>query len=170
VSKSTVTKYKWFWADQDLEQEQWLRELARQGLHLVSVVAIVWTFARGEPADIVYRVDYSSKGPDSDYNRLIEDAGWECATTSMGWHYWRKPVVDGRAPEIFTDNASKIARFQQVLAILIVLSVPTLLLLPKAAADQPVRVYVVMFALMGLYIYGAIRLLIRISKLASAGK
>ena len=30
MSTSTVSKYKWFWADQDLEQEAWLREMARQ--------------------------------------------------------------------------------------------------------------------------------------------
>ncbi len=170
MSNATVTKFKFFWADQDLEQEQWLREMAGQGLHLVRVSVVAWTFAKGEPADIVYRLDYSSKGRDSDYNRLFEDAGWECATTTMGWHYWRKPVVNGSAPEIFTDSASKIARFQQVLGLLIVLSVPTLLFFPKSATELPIRIGILMSVVLAAYIYGAIRLLIRINRLAKTGK
>lgn len=35
MSTATVKHFKWFWPDQDIEQEQWLRAMALQGLHLV---------------------------------------------------------------------------------------------------------------------------------------
>ena len=169
MSKSTVTKFKWFWADQDLEQETWLREMARQGLHLKHVTAVMWRFVQGAPADVVYRVDYSSKGASSDYNTLLEDAGWECATSTAGWHYWRKAVVDGKAPEIFTDNESKIARFRQVLAVCVALSMPAVMFLPKMTAGVPVAGALIMGGSVVFFAYSAIRLLQRINRLAKAG-
>lgn len=142
--------------------------MARQGLHLTGVAVIRWTFAKGEPCDMVYRVDYSNKGRDSDYNRLLEDAGWECAATTAGWHYWRKRVVDGQAPEIFTDSASKIDRFRTVLLILILCCMPTVMILPKAIAEMPARIPVFFGALVAVVIYSAIRLLVRIGRLHKA--
>ena len=169
MSTSTVTKFKWFWADQDLEQETWLRAMAGRGLHLQHVVGVFWTFVQAAPQDVVYRVDYSSHARDSDYNRLLEDAGWECATSSAGWHYWRTAAIDGKAPEIFTDSESKIARFRQVLAILFLLSVPAVLGLPKMADDMPNSAAVLLACLVVLFGYSAIRLLLRINRLAKAG-
>ena len=168
MSKSTVTKFKWFWADQDLEQEAWLREMARQGLHLSSVIGMVWTFAKGEPQNVAYRIDYSSKGRDSDYNQLLEDAGWECAATSAGWHYWRKTVAPGEAPELFTESGSKIDRFRTVLAVLILLTMPSVILLPKAMAQRPGYLPLVMGAFLALMVYSSIRLLLRIGRLHKA--
>ncbi len=31
------------------------------------------------------------------------------------WQYWRKPIVAGDTPEIFTDNDSKIKKYQRLL-------------------------------------------------------
>jgi hypothetical protein len=31
-----------------------------------------------------------------------------------GWHYFRRPVVEGEVPEIFTDVDSKIRKYQRV--------------------------------------------------------
>lgn len=166
MSTSTVSKYKWFWADQDLEQEAWLREMARQGLHLSHVVICRWTFVKGEPSDVVYRVDYSSKTRNSDYNRLFEDAGWECAATAAGWHYWRRKVVDGKAPEIFTDSESKIARFRTVLGVLIVVSVPMTISIPNMANALSPAMMALIGLVFALNLYGAIRLIVRISRLA----
>jgi len=70
-----ATRFKWFWHDQDAEQEQWLRRMAQQGLHLELATGIIWHFKMGAPADVVYRVDYLSK-LDAGYAQLLEDAGW----------------------------------------------------------------------------------------------
>ena len=31
------------------------------------------------------------------------------------WRYWRKSIVNGETPEIFTDNESKIRKYQRLL-------------------------------------------------------
>lgn len=53
MSGATVNKFKWFWHDQDVEQEEWLRAMALQGLHLESVSWLRWTFHEGAPKNIV---------------------------------------------------------------------------------------------------------------------
>lgn len=121
------TKFKWFWHDQDAEQEQWLRAMALQGLHLHSVTAFFWHFTAGAPADVVYRVDYLSKlAPD--YAQLLEDAGWEHATQTAGWHYWRTAAVPGQVQELFTDLPSRRAKFPRLLLAMMGASVSILLM------------------------------------------
>lgn len=125
MSSATVKKFKWFWHDQDVEQEQWLRAMAQQGLHLKDLNVLQrWTFEKGAPADIVYRVDYDNMRVKPEYRQLLEDAGWEQAMYWNGWQYWRTPAVDGRAPEIFTDTKSKNAKFGRLLALIALTSMP----------------------------------------------
>lgn len=127
MSGATVRKYKWFWHDQDVEQEQWLRAMALQGLHLKSVSFVTWTFTRGAPADIVYRVDFNQSVPAA-YRQLLEDAGWEHAAEAQCWHYWRT-AANGAQPELFTDAASKSAKFKRLLGALVMCLVPTLIMI-----------------------------------------
>jgi hypothetical protein len=117
MSSATVKKFLWFWFEQDVEQEQWLREMAQQGLHLQKRNSLQqWTFVKGEPADIVYAVDYDNKRMTPEYRLRLENAGWEHALDSLGWQYWRAPTVNGRAPEIFTGPGNKQAKFKRLLA------------------------------------------------------
>ncbi|PWF43088.1 DUF2812 domain-containing protein [Massilia glaciei] len=125
MSGNTVTIFRFFWPDQDLQQEQWLREMARQGLHLQGFnILSRWTFRKGPAADVAYRIDFPGAPVKADYRQLMQDAGWELALGYSGWEYWRKAVVDGKAPEIFTDTASKTKRFERVLAALLMSALP----------------------------------------------
>ena len=125
MKEAMVRTFKFFLAHQDEEQETWLRAMANQGLHLVDVNPLsFWTFRRGAPADVAYRVDYSSAAGKADFHQLMQDAGWKLAATTVGWEYWCTPVVNGRAPDIYTDSVSKTKKFQVVLAILICTGVP----------------------------------------------
>ena len=129
MSSATVTKFKFFFPDQDVEQEQWLRAMAQKGLHLKKLnVLQLWTFTRGEPADMVYRVDFNNESVKPDYRQLMGDAGWERAACLSGWQYWRTKSVDGRSPELFTDAASKAAKFKRLMALLFVCSLPSVFL------------------------------------------
>jgi hypothetical protein len=135
---TTVRIFKLFWADQDEQQEAWLRAMAQQGLHLVKVNPFCfWTFRRGEPADTVYRVDFPNASRDPAFRQLMQDAGWTLAATTVGWHYWRTQAVGGKAPELFSDTTSKIQKFRQRLGMFVASSMPvfvTFLLL-----DMPAR-------------------------------
>ena len=125
MSETTITRFKFFWADQDEEQETWLRAMAQQGLHLVDVNPLCfWTFRRGEPADTVYRVNYSSDAKETDFHQLMRDAGWTLAATTVGWQYWRIPAVNGKSPQIFTDQASRMKKFRQLLGLLVASATP----------------------------------------------
>lgn len=124
----TVKIFKFFGAHEDEQQEAWLRSMAQQGLHLLKVNPFCyWTFRRGTPADIVYRVDFPNASRDPDFRQLVEDAGWSLAATTVGWHYWRTQAVNGKAPELFSDAASKARKFKERLGILVASSVPMLM-------------------------------------------
>jgi hypothetical protein len=117
-----IRKSKWFWAWQDDREEQWLGEMSRQGLHLQHAGFFgQYTFLQGAPREVVYRLDFIANARKSpDYFQLFKDAGWEHVGELGGWQYWRKDVVDGKIPEIFTDNASKIQKYQRLIGYLFI--------------------------------------------------
>lgn len=134
MSNATCTRFKFFFADQDVEQEQWLRAMALKGLHLKKLnVLQMWTFAKGEPADMVYRVDFNNERQKPDYRQLLEDAGWERAACLTGWQYWRTKTVNGRSPELFTDSKSKAAKFNRLMLTLVVCCLPGAILFSTPA-------------------------------------
>lgn len=172
MTESTITKFKVFWAHQDEEQEAWLRAMANQGLHLVRTNPFCfWTFRRGAPADVVYRVDFGGDRAKEDFKQLMEDAGWKLAATSAGWDYWCIPLADGRAPEIFTDGASRAKKFQRLLAILMCSALPAFIMLVttdkhSVLAGLSTPSLVILGAIYGAYFvtlaYVVLRLLLRI--------
>ncbi|MFC5551977.1 DUF2812 domain-containing protein [Massilia aerilata] len=172
MSENTVTRFKFFLAHEDEPQENWLREMAQQGLHLVDVNPLCfWTFRRGEPADIVYRVNYSPETRESGFHQLMQDAGWTLAATTVGWQYWRIPAVNGKAPQIFTDEASRARKFKQLLGMLVGSATPMLVWLlivdKRTVLDQlslpflaPLALVLVLYVL--LVPYTIVRLLLKI--------
>ncbi len=121
----TETRFKFFFAHQDEQQEAWLRSMAQQGLHLLKVNPFgFWTFRRGEPADVVYRVDFPANSKDPAFEQLMQDAGWSLAATTVGWHYWRTQPVRGAAPELFSDSESKLRNFRHRLGVFVASAMP----------------------------------------------
>ncbi len=114
-----VRKFKLWFVWQDEEHQQWLQEMAAQGLHLRSTNTFcVHTFERGEPADVAYRWDVRYVGPNAEYQQLFRDAGWELVTSTVGWHCWRKPRAAGVNTEIFTQRADNAAKYLRVIRLL----------------------------------------------------
>ncbi|MCD2517625.1 DUF2812 domain-containing protein [Massilia sp. G4R7] len=171
----TIRKFKFFFAHQDEEQEAWLRSMARQGLHLADVDPFCrWTFRRGAPADIVYRVDFSQANEDASYRQLMQDAGWTLAATTVGWQYWATKAVDGRAPELFTDNASKARKFKQLLSVLVCTSLPLFIMIVTSNKQQLaqqlstpslIALGVILSAYFLIMPYSVLRLLVRVREL-----
>lgn len=128
--------WKWWWAWQDREHEQWLAAQSRQGLHLRSVGALglLHFFEQGAPAEQVYRWDFKLGGGKADYRQLFRDAGWEQVGDVGGnWLCWRKAAGTGPLPEIFTDNASQVAKYRNLFLTLVV---PGLAVVPIILLDQ----------------------------------
>lgn len=171
----TVKKFKFFFAHQDEEQEAWLRSMAQQGLHLADVNPFcVWTFRRAAPADIVYRVDFSHANEDASYRQLMQDAGWTLAATTVGWQYWSTKAVHGRAPELFTDNASKARKFKQLLSVLVCTAMPLFImmvtsdkqrLMEQLSTPSLVALGLILSAYLLIMPYSILRLLVRVREL-----
>jgi hypothetical protein len=169
-----VRRYKVFFAWQDENEERWLRAKARdEGLHLASYTPpCVYRFRRGERADYAYRLDFQTtrRQDEADYVQLFADAGWEHVGRMGSWHYFRKPVLAGEAPEIFTDPASKAQKYRRLLALHTVFLVPWIVLLNSrlwALHTGPVAEVLRLLCLLGmvLWIYSTFRILARVSRL-----
>lgn len=120
---TTMKQFRWFWAWDDEKEEIWLREMAQKGWHFQSAtIPGNYTFEQGEPRDDVYRLDYFPDWKDkANYLQLFLDAGWDYKGEMSNWQYFRKSVVQGEVPEIFSDSESKSIKYRRVLLVLIVL-------------------------------------------------
>jgi hypothetical protein len=178
MGKDTVVRYKLHFVWQDEKEERWLRDMARDGLHMVK--AYPWcryVFRRGAPADVAYRLDYAPpSGASQHYRQLFQDAGWEHALSCMHWEYWRKPVAaDGRDPEIFTDGASKADKLRRVRTMLVAVALPSLTVIwanpaywrlsQTMSMGSRVGVAAIAVVLLGLYAWGFARISQRIRAL-----
>jgi hypothetical protein len=165
MDENKLRKYKWFWAWQDEAEEAWLREMSQQGWHLYSVgIPTVYDFEVGDPADIVYRLDYQSpsKVEKEDYLQLFKDAGWEHVGEMSGWQYFRKPAQPGEEMEIYTDAESKTSKYQRLLIFAGILMLPLFMGMINTRGGF---LFFVIFPLFLLYIYIFIRIMIRINQL-----
>jgi hypothetical protein len=118
MNTTTLEKNKWFWPWQDEKEEAWLEEMSQIGWHLKSIhLPCIYTFSKGEPCRNTYRLDYMPirKTKFQEYLQVFQDAGWEYIGEMSNWRYWRKTVATGEPAEIFTDNESKIKKYQRLL-------------------------------------------------------
>ena len=167
---NTKKIFHWFWAWQDEKEENWLGEMARQGWHLKQPDAFGnHTFSQGEPSEMAYRLDFFTDAKNkAGYLQIFQDAGWEYVGEAGTWQYFRKPVLDGEVPEIYTDNESKIRKYRRVLAVLIVfLPIYTMMLnrLSQAEGWLYRGAFLIAFSIILLYLYAMIKLISRITQL-----
>lgn len=113
-----VTKTAFFTIADFKEEEAWLRERAREGLHLVRMYPpCFYVFERGEPEDVIYRLDFTNNAEDKDYCRMLGEFGWENCGRCTGWIYWRRNAAEleneGES-ELFTDDASRLELVRKV--------------------------------------------------------
>lgn len=119
MNEATLKQIKWFWPWQDEKEEAWLEKMSQKGWHLKSVqIPCFYFFDKGEPCRYTYRLDYIStnKLKLQEYLQIFQDAGWEYLGEMSNWRYWRKLVMAGEIPEIFTDTESKLRKYKRMLA------------------------------------------------------
>ena len=139
MKDTLVTKFKWFWGWQDDKQEAWLGAMSQAGLQLQNIRAFGrYIFEVDTTKNYVYRMDFTS-GRDSDYFHLIEEAGWEHVLQVLGWQYWRKETLEGVTAEIFTDNESKIKKYQRYLTSIFVPTTGSMFIVLALFARFPSR-------------------------------
>src|SRR4030065_2199891 len=59
-TKNRKTVIRLYWAWNDNREERWLNRMAREGWHLTAPRGVFYTFEKGEPADIVYRLGFQT--------------------------------------------------------------------------------------------------------------
>jgi len=118
--KETMTKnvFRIFFDMTGQEEERWLSRMASQGWFLEKVPLVFYRFVKGDPGQWVYRIDYrgGAKVDRSEYLGLFKDSGWEFAASAAGRYYFRTRDGAGPAPEIFTDNDSRVAMYRRIIA------------------------------------------------------
>jgi hypothetical protein len=177
VDESTRTVVRIMMPWQDQREERWLAEQARSGWQLRAVHLLGYTLERVQPAEVAYRLDFlPRRGHDrEEYLGLFQDAGWEYVGKRGFWQFFRKPVLDGVVPQIYTDPQSRIAMYRRVvgllgmlLALMISQTAPRLSLPPRAGSALNPIILTIQTALIVLFSYGIVRLLLVISGLKRA--
>ena len=126
-SSETKRVLRFFWAWQDDDEGRWLAQMARQGWHLVKG-GIWFTFRRGEPREVLYRMDFRTKEePDrGEYLRVFRDAGWEHVCNFGPWRYFRADAA-AAASDIYSDTHSLIGKYKRLIRVLAVFGVVNLI-------------------------------------------
>jgi hypothetical protein len=103
-----------------------LQAMARQGWHLEKIHPFHNIFRRGEPADMVYRLDFTApfwRRDKQEYLQLFRDAGWEHVGRFARWQYFRKLQRPGESNEIYSDSAGHIDKYKRIVVVLLVVLV-----------------------------------------------
>jgi hypothetical protein len=184
TQKDSKWVFKVIWAWQDELEEKWLEECATEGWHLEQVAPFFYKFRRGEPARVVYRMDYK-RTIDKDYAEyrdIFKACGWELVAEMANWHYFRILPENAEVPEIYNDDRSRAQKYRRVLLALVPVSVIFITVFNPALSRglQNARyqgmewVYGAAIAfrvvILLLLIYGIIRILVKIRQLESGKK
>ena len=111
-----------------MHAEGWkLKEVTHSNL----VVAVKYTFAKCQPEQVSYQLDFypMKKSERASYLQLFKDCGWEHITDFNSFSYFRKAhsEIESNAEfEIYNDAAGKLAMVNRILRLRLV---PVLLLL-----------------------------------------
>lgn len=161
------------------EEEQYLRDMAREG-YLLEKVALpgVYHFRKAEPVDMVYRLDFNPKKKEDwdSYLQMYRDYGWEYLQDLNEYSYFYKLAGDSEEEnEIFSDNASRIDMMDRIyrrkmLPILVVL---LCCLIPQSvwylngslAAGRTIALSVMWMLLILFYVYLIVRCMAGFSRL-----
>ncbi len=114
--KHTVRKWFWVW-DFDKE-EQWLNDMAAQGLCLVNAGFVKYVFEDCAPGEWQIRLELLEHGPGTPegrkYLNFLEDTGARQVGRWMRWVYFRKPTAEGPF-DLFSDNRSRIGHLTRII-------------------------------------------------------
>lgn len=128
--------FKIFFAWQEGKEEKWLSQMSKEGWHLNKSGLFNYEFIKGEPMNIIYKLDYKPFRNEKidDYITLFEDSGWEYVTRFAGWFYFRTEARNSYGLELYNDNASKIKKYSTLRWVLVAACAPIVYNLPNLIA------------------------------------
>ncbi len=100
------------------KEEQWLNEMADQGLALTDVSPFTYYFKESAPGEYQVRMQFLEKKAEhqetQDYIRFLEDTGIEYIGDMFGWAYFRKVRGEGSF-ELYSDTAPKVKQINRIM-------------------------------------------------------
>ncbi len=118
-----IRVFKWWWAWNHEEIENWLEKMEAGGLRLVEThcKGVVFYFEKCKPTKARYCIDFQNKLT-PDYLTIVNDDGWQLYQIGMGWYILRKEYDEER-PEFYTDFEGLITRNKSLLNIALILAI-----------------------------------------------
>lgn len=175
--------FKAIGAWEDEKEEKWLEKNASEGWHLVGVAPFVYKFRRGEPARVIYRLDYKpTLDKDyAEYGDIFKACGWELVASMANWHYYRISPENAETPEIYSSDRSKAQKYRRLLTTLAPLMIIYFLVFTPAifgglrnSRDQGFWLYdiaeILRIVLLIIWIYAIVRIVIKLRRLESGTK
>ncbi len=116
-----IRVFKWWWAWNYEEVENWLERMEAGGLRLVQThfKGVIFYFEKCRPSKARYCIDYQNRLT-PDYLTIINDDGWQLYQIGMGWYILRKEYEDER-PEFYTDFEGLITRSKSLLNLVLII-------------------------------------------------
>jgi hypothetical protein len=118
--------YRFFTPWQEDKEIKWLESMSAKGWHLQDVRIIKYIFLKGDPENILYRLDHRilKNNEVEDYIQIFEDAGWKNVARANHWFYFSADAETVAGNDIFSDNQSRIQKYRSVLTVLLVAGFP----------------------------------------------
>lgn len=165
-----------FFVWQEEKEEKWLRSMSLKGWHLMDTGICTYYFEKGEPLDMIYKLDFKATGDEdmSDYKELFENTGWKYVSRMNGWHYFRTQSGTNTDCEIYTNNESKLMKYSSLLKYLLMAGASTfsgvfllsvLLLVEPEVIGRLKVLYFIVIAVGIILGYSIIRIWLMIKKL-----
>lgn len=108
--------YKWFWEWNFDKEEQWLNEMAANGLALISAGLCRYKFEDCAPDEykICMQLLGSNQAKNAKYIEFLEETGVEHVGTCLDWYYFRKRVT-GDDFQLFSDHNSLLKHLTKII-------------------------------------------------------
>ena len=107
------------------KEEEWLNKKVAEGLAMTHYTFGRYTFEECEPGEYIYRIELLQNNvtsPDNvKYLQFVEESGAEHVDSYLNWVYFRKAAAEGPF-DIYTDLESRIAHYQRVIRLFLLLS------------------------------------------------
>ncbi|MFP4457762.1 MAG: DUF2812 domain-containing protein [Clostridia bacterium] len=120
-----IVKRKVFFAWNFEQEEQWLNQMSKEGLQLISVGFCKYVFEKDKNKKYTYKVELLDNLPSNpksqDYIEFLEETGIEHIGSYIRWIYLRKDASKGEI-ELFSDNSSRIKHYKKVIFLLMAIS------------------------------------------------
>ena len=110
------------------KEEEWLNKMVAEGLAMTHYTFGRYTFEECAPGEYNYRIELLGRGVTNsdnvEYIRFMEDNGVEHVDCYANWVYFRKKTTeDSFTFNIYTDLESRIAHYQRIIRLFLLLVV-----------------------------------------------